>query len=607
MDTEMDMGIELPAYSVHSVHSVHSVDSADSADILECAEELPGYSPAVEKFVRAKFKLEWESPTQVSRDPCWYDVVLHINSTQLNLYLPRCPKSRPASKSLSYVSAKPSVSGVRRLSERFTRFKKTYLPAFEPLDFHPTPAGFTNSYQNIPQDALGARKKRSNQYDFIYDTNYEEYCSETCDSMDVSTGFVPFKSYSLQGAKVGMPTSESRKKVYIDEENVYKDAYLVCLRLRMEDQQFLVQFEHIDDMIMWSMYLSMGINVSKDLYDREYPNYRIVPRRRRRRHSGHSRRRFSSRRRHSSGRTPVRNTEGPSSSTRRRANSFLKHFTGAKSASEPLQIDFKNPFTSEQQPDAALVKQKSHHEPPERTPASDQSRSESSAHGDITPNNSISRSTTTSLHDNESDVMDGLNNLTRSPSECLSLYETLTANSSFCEYDLDKPHAKLARINYNFDYWSPLQFGSSLSSTSSLGLSNSMDCSFDSNESTYPDGMIPELIELEEEIEEDDEDDIDIEDYGLEEFEIFEEGEELETDDMNDCDTKWNPVKKEQTRKRYIRHSLRCIRPLAPDAKWEGETIYVKAGLRNKMYNPSLLKDIKPYLMETKIVGAMST
>lgn len=77
------------------------------------------------------------------------------------------------------------------------------------------------------------------------------------------------KSYSLQCAKLGIPTDYT-KKTFV-------------LRMRCEAEQFLLNFSHVDDMIMWTMYMQMGICVSLDLDLREYPTYRVVPRRRRRR------------------------------------------------------------------------------------------------------------------------------------------------------------------------------------------------------------------------------------------------------------------------------------------------------------------------------------
>ncbi|KAG7835262.1 hypothetical protein KL943_002577 [Ogataea angusta] len=83
------------------------------------------------------------------------------------------------------------------------------------------------------------------------------------------------RSYSLQYAKVGIATDYKKKKH--------------TLRLRVETEQFLLEFPTVESMIEWYCCLNLGIDNSLDLTRREMPKYRTVPRRRRRnRHHGES-------------------------------------------------------------------------------------------------------------------------------------------------------------------------------------------------------------------------------------------------------------------------------------------------------------------------------
>ncbi|KAH3663204.1 hypothetical protein OGATHE_004780 [Ogataea polymorpha] len=76
------------------------------------------------------------------------------------------------------------------------------------------------------------------------------------------------RSYSLQYAKVGIATDYKKKKH--------------TLRLRVETEQFLLEFPTVESMIEWYCCLNLGIDNSLDLTRREMPKYRTVPRRRRR-------------------------------------------------------------------------------------------------------------------------------------------------------------------------------------------------------------------------------------------------------------------------------------------------------------------------------------
>lgn len=80
------------------------------------------------------------------------------------------------------------------------------------------------------------------------------------------------KSYSLQYGKVGIATDYDKK--------------LFVLRLRLETQQFMLNFTDAKMMIDWYLALSVGIDNSLDLSRRPMPVYRTVPYRRWRNRSG---------------------------------------------------------------------------------------------------------------------------------------------------------------------------------------------------------------------------------------------------------------------------------------------------------------------------------
>ena len=52
--------------------------------------------------------------------------------------------------------------------------------------------------------------------------------------------------------------------------------------MKLEDEQMLLNFGNVDELITWNLLLNVGKDVALDLTDREFPKYRTVPRRRRR-------------------------------------------------------------------------------------------------------------------------------------------------------------------------------------------------------------------------------------------------------------------------------------------------------------------------------------
>lgn len=184
----------------------------------------PSYRPTVEECTVVSIKWEWSTPYELSPFKHWHNYLMEINSTQLNFY-DIDPELTQGIKNYS--------SGVDEPQHSHHLFSLT--------------KGATYQFNRADQEKITAHLQR--------DKSRFLHPSRLC------------KSFSLQCAKLGIPTDYT-KKTFV-------------LRLRCEQEQFMINFAHVDDMIMWSVYLQTGICVSLDLDLREYPNYRIVPRRRR--------------------------------------------------------------------------------------------------------------------------------------------------------------------------------------------------------------------------------------------------------------------------------------------------------------------------------------
>ena len=231
-------------------------------------EKPPIYSPTIEKFTIVSIKSEYLSPYEPSNSKIWKNFIMEINSTQLNFYY--------IDSSLTH-RIKNYSSGCESIGNGLYHLDNSTKAKFFNFNHKAT-----YNFNKYDQEHICYQIQR-------YKKNF--ICQERL-----------YKSFSLQFAKFGIPI-DYNKKTFV-------------LRMRCESEQFLINFAHVDDMINWTTYLSMGISVSLDLELREMPDYRIVPRRRRRRHR---RRRHSRHRRHGF----VTSTSGNSySRARSHSNSF---------------------------------------------------------------------------------------------------------------------------------------------------------------------------------------------------------------------------------------------------------------------------------------------
>lgn len=211
-----------PRYPV--LESVHQSDS------------LPPYSPAAYKIGMVAKKAEWLSPFQPASSRSWKNIIIELNSTQVNLY--RVPSHLESYLRSAYrLEDGCKAFGEVALESRFTSQKDR--------QFH----SICSQLGVLPLDDTGMKQSSSR---IFHKATSQSHL---------------LRSYSLLHAKVGLASDYSKKP------NV--------LRLRLENEQFLLQFHLTRDLIDWHLGLSVGQDVSPDIQAREVPKYRTVPRRRR--------------------------------------------------------------------------------------------------------------------------------------------------------------------------------------------------------------------------------------------------------------------------------------------------------------------------------------
>lgn len=192
-------------------------------------ENPPDYKPTISNFTIISMKSEYLSPYEKSFSKNWENFIMEINSTQLNFYE---IDSSLTNKIKNYYSVASEICHLDN-SKKFFQFNNKATYTFN-----------KNDKEHI---CYNIERNKSN---FLTTKNL-------------------VKSFTLQFAKFGIPIDYD-KKTFV-------------LRLRCESEQFLINFTHVDDMIDWTTYLSIGISVALDLELRDLPDYRIVPRRRSRR------------------------------------------------------------------------------------------------------------------------------------------------------------------------------------------------------------------------------------------------------------------------------------------------------------------------------------
>lgn len=214
-------------------------------------ESLPAYTPAAYKLGVVCRKLEWLSPYEPSPSRSWKTLIMELNSTQLNFY--HIPSS---------------------LESCFLSFVTSYLR--EDTSRHPSLDSIHESYRSLvttPQDIQllhlceGLEFFKHDNHPEDNDDVHSSANSVHSKSLKSSKHKRLIRSFSLQHARIGLASDYTKKT------NV--------LRLRLENEQFLLNFATAQDLIEWNLGLSVGRDVAMDLLEREIPRYRTVPRRRR--------------------------------------------------------------------------------------------------------------------------------------------------------------------------------------------------------------------------------------------------------------------------------------------------------------------------------------
>ncbi|OBA23937.1 hypothetical protein METBIDRAFT_10141 [Metschnikowia bicuspidata var. bicuspidata NRRL YB-4993] len=225
-------------------------------ETLSGNEELPQYTPAACKLGIFQRKQECVSPYDLSSNRSWKTVVIELNSTQLNIYAVSAQLEKVLwNINSSFVEELDSnigkVTPKSAFSSLITNSRDMKLRAFCER------SGLLNA-EFAESRRIAATKSFSNALGLH---------SKSHSTLQKSSKHQLIRSYSLQHAKFGLANDYTKKP------NV--------LRLRLENEQFLVQFSSAKELIEWHLAMSIGKDVALDLNEREAPKYRTVPRRRR--------------------------------------------------------------------------------------------------------------------------------------------------------------------------------------------------------------------------------------------------------------------------------------------------------------------------------------
>lgn len=215
----------------------------------------PEYTPTVSDYTIISMRTEFTNPyckLPQFKSKIWQNFILEINSTQLNIYT---------------------------IHQDLTKHIQNY------------------SHGIIPSTILSSfQRKQAHQFD-LHDHNMILDLIKNSPQKYLNSSSL-YDSFSLQYAKCGLPLdflyrdfvhslpptdnefsieSIPHDKIVL---NLIKSQQHKYLRIRLEDKQFLFKFKSVETMLQWYQHINIGTNVALDLDLREFPNYRIVPRRR---------------------------------------------------------------------------------------------------------------------------------------------------------------------------------------------------------------------------------------------------------------------------------------------------------------------------------------
>lgn len=218
-------------------------------DNFNTDDKLPRYSPAVYKVGAVARKVEWISPFQPASSRSWCNVIIELNSTQVNIY--RIPSHLESFVLQSSRHDDGKILSNVEVSELF----QSSFTTNKDKHFHNL---FSQFGILVPSHERSVQEKNlSASFDHDYPASKAKF----------ETQGLLIRSYSLLHAKIGLATD------YCKKPNV--------LRLRLENEQILLHFSLAKDLIEWHLGICIGQDVAADISEREVSRYRTVPRRRR--------------------------------------------------------------------------------------------------------------------------------------------------------------------------------------------------------------------------------------------------------------------------------------------------------------------------------------
>lgn len=241
-----------PDYSDININKQPSFPIWESHSI---SQSPPLYSPTVYHYTLISMRTEFNNPyckLPQFKSKIWQNFILEINSTQINLY---------------------------NIHQDLTKHIQNY------------------SMGVIPNNILSSfQRKQAHQID-QHDHNMIIDLIKNAPDVYLNQSTL-YDSFSLQYAKCGLPLDFLYRN-FVNNNNMNDNEFTIdsipddkiilniiksidhkYLRIRLEDKQFLLKFNDVETMLKWYQYINIGTNVALDLDLREFPNYRIVPRRR---------------------------------------------------------------------------------------------------------------------------------------------------------------------------------------------------------------------------------------------------------------------------------------------------------------------------------------
>lgn len=558
-----------------------------------CNEPLPQYTPAIYKVITVSRKLEWLNPYEPSTSRSWKHVIMELNSTQLNFYaIPNNVELHLLNFQSSNNIEDNDDSDFPILDSSFQSLKSSKTSKFDYeffkccqrlsltndllLQQHDSSSSTTidnsNSQPEIRRNhsnfsLRSMSRSRSLSVNSSYSNVHDSYNEDTLKpSAPVFKKLI--RSYSLQHCRIGLATDYKKRSN--------------CLRLRIENEQMLINFDSIKDLINWNLYLSVGKDLALDLTSRDIPRYRTVPRRRRRReiYANYFNDSFNDDN-DSNFNGGNDNSGGSPDKLNRSAKSRRSSWSNQRlrSNSDPMGLinQFKSKFKLRS--NSQVIEKRT---PMQRRPTCE-SINESSVDVSGSFSSSVDNSCNTSISD--INMNDDLNSGNRNGSSAIDDDETI--NDGVTEVnDANDTNDTEQRSNIPTPIPTPRTRSRTKSSGPLSNNNNSQSLSMIHNQNLVEDEDEgdPDLSDINSS--DDDEDDVEQEcDTGTE-FTQNESDPEIirlthATDPnrkthqsiLTDEDEKWHPTSKPQTQRKYYKNCLRCIKPLTMDDSWVSKVL----------------------------------